>query len=94
MRFPLQGMSHEVESLIKSLSPREWEVLQLWLNGETHVAIAESLDVGEKCISTFVGRIRVKYSKHGLKLTRTKGAGYGWGGKRPPRGKSLNALLP
>ena len=63
---PANGSTSDVEAvLVDSLSPRERQLLDMATNGLTDQAIANELGISLATVSTYWGRIRIKYGPLG-----------------------------
>jgi DNA-binding NarL/FixJ family response regulator len=55
-----QRQAGEAQSPLARLSPREWEILQLVVEGESSAAIADTLSLSPKTIDTYRSRLMQK----------------------------------
>jgi len=56
-----------------ALSPRELEILRLWLRSESKTAAASDLGISMGTINTHLARIRAKYAAVGRPVTDKSG---------------------
>ena len=58
--YVLQRQAGEAKSPLGRLSPREWEILQLVVEGESNADIADTLSLSSKTIETYRSRLMHK----------------------------------